>query len=141
MALEKIQSIIKKISNSDRLKKVIAEVQTVKGDLQSQMKKLNTDEAVRQYKTMMKKVVAKEKQLQSEILDVVATVKKSAQDVEKNFKSYKTKAQAQRSKLEKTIKSEITKLKAQAAKAQAPKKAAPAKKTKTVKKALKAKRK
>lgn len=138
MALEKIQSIIKKISNSDRLKKVIAEVQTVKGDLQSQMKKINTDEAVRQYKTMMKKVVAKEKQLQSEILDVVATVKKSAQDVEKNFKSYKTKAQAQRSKLEKTIKSEITKLKA---KAQSVKKAAPAKKAKTAKKASKTKRK
>lgn len=134
MALNKIQSIIKKISNSDRLKKIIAEVQTVKGDLQSQMKKLNTDEAVRQYKTMMKKVVEKEKQLQSEISDVVATVKKSAHDVEKNFKTYKTKAQAQRSKLEKTIKSEITKLKAKATKAKAATKAAPAKKTKAKKK-------
>ena len=134
MALDKIQSIIKKISNSDRLKKVIAEVQTVKGDLQSQMKKLNTDEAVRQYKTMMKKVVEKEKQLQSEISDVVATVKKSAQDVEKNFKAYKTKAQAQRSKLEKTIKSEITKLKAKAAKTKVSKKAPAAKKAKTKKK-------
>ncbi len=136
MALEKIQSIIKKISNSDRLKKVIAEVQTVKGDLQSQMKKLNTDEAVRRYKTMMKKVIEKEKQLQSEISDVVATVKKSAHDVEKNFKAYKTKAQAQRSKLEKMIKSELSKVKVQAAK-----KSAPAKKSKARKKATKAKRK
>ena len=135
MALEKIQSIIKKISNSGRLKKVIADVQAVKGDLQSQVKKLTTDEAVRQYKTMMKKVVEKEKALQSEISDVVATVKKSAQDVEKNFKAYKTKAQAQRSKLEKMIKSELSKVKSNA------KKAGPAKKAKAKKKATKAKRK
>lgn len=136
MALDKIQSIIKKISNSGRLKKVIAEVQAVKGDLQSQVKKLTTDEAVRQYKSMMKKVVEKEKALQSEISDVVATVKKSAQDVEKNFKAYKTKAQAQRSKLEKMIKSELGKAKANTAK-----KAAPTKKSKTKIKAAKTKRK
>ena len=83
---------------------------------------------------MMKKVVEKEKQLQTEISDVVATVKKSALDVEKNFKTYKTKAQAQRSKLEKTIKSEITKLKAKATKAKSANKAAPAKKSKAKKK-------
>lgn len=137
MALEKIQSIIKKISSSGRLKRVIADVQAVKSDLQSQVKKLTTDEAVRQYKTMMKKVVEKEKALQSEISDVVATVKKSAQDVEKNFKAYKTKAQAQRSKLEKIIKSELNKVKANASS----KNTAPAKKTKAKKKATKAKRK
>lgn len=137
MALEKIQSIIKKISSSGRLKRVIADVQAVKRDLQSQVKKLTTDEAVRQYKTMMKKVVEKEKALQSEISDVVATVKKSAQDVEKNFKAYKTKAQAQRSKLEKIIKSELNKVKANASS----KNTAPAKKTKAKKKATKAKRK
>ncbi len=137
MALEKIQSIIKKISSSGRLKRVIADVQAVKSDLQTQVKKLTTDEAVRQYKTMMKKVVEKEKALQSEISDVVATVKKSAHDVEKNFKAYKTKAQAQRSKLEKMIKSELSKVKANAN----AKKAAPAKKSKTKKKATVTKRK
>lgn len=138
MALDKIQTIIQKISNSGRLKKVIAEVQTVKSDLQSQMKKLNTDTAVRRYKTMMKKVSEKEKLLQSEISQVVATVKKSAADVEKNFKSYKTKAQAQRSKLEKMIKTELNKVKAQATKKSAPAKKA---KTTTKRKATKAKRK
>ena len=138
MALDKIQSIIQKISNSGRLKKVIAEVQSVKSDLQSQMKKLNTDTAVRRYKTMMKKVSEKEKLLQSEISQVVATVKKSAADVEKNFKVYKTKAQAQRTKLEKMIKSELGKVKAQAAKNSAPVKKA---KTATKRKATKAKRK
>ena len=139
MALDKIQTIIKKISNSGRLKKVIAEVQTVKSDLQSQMKKLNTDTAVRRYKTLVKQVSEKEKLLQSEISQVVATVKKSAADVEKNFKVYKTKAQAQRTKLEKMIKSELSKVKAQASKKAGPvvKKAKAAPK----RKATKAKRK
>jgi hypothetical protein len=137
MALDKIQTIIQKISNSGRLKKVIAEVQTVKSDLQSQMKKLNTDSAVRRYKAMMKKVLEKEKLLQNEISQVVATVKKSASDVEKNFKAYKTKAQAQRTKLEKMIKKELGKVKAQTTK-----KSTPAKKAKTTKrKAAKTKRK
>ena len=137
MALDKIQTIIKKISNSGRLKKIIAEVQTVKSDLQSQMKKLNTDTAVRRYKSLVKQVSEKEKLLQSEISQVVATVKKSAADVEKNFKVYKTKAQAQRSKLEKMIKSELTKVKAQAVKKSAPvakkAKSAPKRKASTAK--------
>lgn len=138
MALDKIQTIIKKISNSGRLKKVIADVQTVKSDLQSQIKKLNTDTAVRRYKTLVKQVSEKEKVLQNEISQVVATVKKSAADVEKNFKAYKTKAQAQRSKLEKIIKTELSKVKVQATKKSAPVKKA---KTATKRKATTAKRK
>ena len=51
----------------------------------------------------VKKVIAAENDLQKEVTKVVAQVKKSADEVEKNFKSYKAKAQVQRQKIEKMI--------------------------------------
>ncbi|MFN3698210.1 MAG: hypothetical protein ACK4VO_12300 [Pseudobdellovibrio sp.] len=103
MALGKIQNLIQKIAHTDKVKQVIAEVQAVSHDIQNKVQKLSADEAVKKYKELAKKVVAAENDLQKEVTKVVAQVKKSADEVEKNFKTYKAKAQAQRLKIEKMI--------------------------------------
>lgn len=103
MALTNIQKIVQKLSEQKNVKKVIAEVQSVTHDLQVKIQKLSADQAVKKYKDLAKKVVAAENNLQKEVQKVVAQVKKSATDVEKNLAAYKKKAQAQRSKIEKAI--------------------------------------
>ena len=99
MALSKIQTIVNKISGSPRLKQVVADAQKVTDQVQSQAKKLNQkinkDEAVRQYKSLMKKLQSKEKQLQSEVTQVVAKVKKTATEVEKIVRAELKKVRSQ----------------------------------------------
>ncbi|MES2801438.1 MAG: hypothetical protein V4654_03015 [Bdellovibrionota bacterium] len=108
MALTNIQKIVQKLSEQKNVKKVIAEVQAVTHDLQTKIQKLSADQAVKKYKNLAKKVVAAENELQREVHKVVAQVKRSATDVEKNLASYKKKAQAQRSKIEKAIKAKAS---------------------------------
>lgn len=108
MALTNIQKIVQKLSEQKNVKKVIAEVQTVTHDLQTKITKLSADQAVKKYKDLAKKVVAAENELQREVHKVVAQVKKSATEVEKNLASYKKKAEAQRSKIEKAIKAKAS---------------------------------
>lgn len=108
MALTNIQKIVQKLSEQKNVKKVIADVQAVTHDLQTKIQKISADKAVKKYKDLAKKVVAAENELQREVHKVVAQVKRSATDVEKNLASYKKKAVAQRSKIEKAIKAKAS---------------------------------
>ena len=103
MNLNKIKSMIQKISETPNVKKVIDDVQAATTEIQSQLQKINTNDAVKKYKELVKKVSAKEKQLQKEVTMVVTKFKKTAGEVEKNLETYKKKAKAQRAKIEKTI--------------------------------------
>lgn len=103
MALTNIQKIVQKLSEQKNVKKVIAEVQSVTHDLQTKIQRLSADQAVKKYKDLAKKVVAAENELQKEVHKVVAQVKRSASDVERNLAAYKKKAEAQRAKIEKAI--------------------------------------
>ncbi len=96
--------MIQKISATPNVKKVIDEVQSATIEIQTKLQKLNTNDAVKKYKDLMRKVSAKEKQLQKEVNVVISKVKKTASEVEKNLESYKKKAKIQRAHIEKTIK-------------------------------------
>lgn len=100
MALNKIQSIISNLSKDPKVKKVISEVQAASKDIQSGLNQLNKADAVKAYKQIMKKVVSKENELQKTVL---AKVKKSAAEIEKNLKSYKKQAEAKRAQFEKML--------------------------------------
>jgi len=117
MALTNIQKIVQKLSEQKNVKKVIAEVQSVTHDLQAKIQRLSADQAVKKYKDLAKKVVAAENELQREVHKVVAQVKRSATDVEKNLASYKKKAAAQRTKIEKAIKAKASEYGVKTAKA------------------------
>jgi hypothetical protein len=105
MALSKIQTLIQKLSESEKVKKVIGDIQTLSTDIQKKVKTLNTDEAVRKYKEIVKKVSKAEKDLEKEVSKVVVKVKKSATEIEKNLSAYKKKAVAQKVEIEKILKS------------------------------------
>lgn len=109
MALTRIQTIVQKLSGQKNVKKVIADIQNVTHDLQTKLQKLSADQAVKRYKDLAKKVVTAENELSREVTKVVAQVKKSATDVEKNLANYKKKAKAQRTKLEKVIRTKAAK--------------------------------
>lgn len=135
MALKKIQDLIEKLSKDPKVKMVISEVQSATKDIQSKMQHMTKEDAVKTYKTLVKKVTAKEGQLQKEAKAFIVKLKKSAVDVEKNLNTYKKKAQAERTKLEKVLKAKAgiktkstTKAKPAAKKATAPKKKSAAKK-------------
>ncbi len=129
MALTKIQSFIQKLSESENVKKVLTDIQKLSVELQKKVQTLNTDEAVRKYKEIVKKASQAEGDLEKEVNKVIVKIKKSATDVKKDLMTYKKKAVQQKNDLEKILKSK--------------KVAAPAKKAskakKTVKKAAKKK--
>ncbi|MBC7421410.1 MAG: actin-binding protein [Bdellovibrio sp.] len=131
MALTKFQSFVKKISESQNVKKVIADLQTLSTDVQKVVKQVNTDDAVKKYKEIMKKVSKREAELEKEVKKMTVKFKKSASEAEKNLMVYKKKALEQKAKIEKMFKGKTS------AKAAAPKAASNAKKTvkKTAKKA------
>lgn len=104
MALKKIQDLIEKLAQDPKVKMVIKEVQSATKDIQAKMNHLTKEDALKTYKTLLKKVSSKEGQLQKEVKSFIVKLKKSAVDVEKNLKTYKKKAQAERSKLEKVLK-------------------------------------
>jgi hypothetical protein len=130
MALNsKIQTFIKKLSESQNVKKVVKDIQTLSTNVQKRAQSLKTDEAVRKYKDILKKVSQAENDLEKEVNKVVVKIKKSATEVEKNLGLYKKKAVAQKAKIEKILKGQ---------KASAAKSAGPAKKRTTKKKTKKA---
>ena len=129
MALNsKIQTFIKKLSESQNVKKVVKDIQTLSTNVQKRAQALKTDEAVRKYKDILKKVSQAENDLEKEVNKVVVKIKKSATEVEKNLGLYKKKAVAQKAKIEKILKGQ---------KATASRSAGPAKKRTTKKKAKK----
>lgn len=105
MALNsKIQTFIKKLSESQNVKKVVKDIQTLSTNVQKRAQSLKTDEAVRKYKDILKKVSQAENDLEKEVNKVVVKIKKSATEVEKNLGLYKKKAVAQKAKIEKILK-------------------------------------
>lgn len=130
MALTKIQTLIQKLSESQNVKKVVGDIQNLSNDIQKKVKTLNTDDAVKKYKEIVKKVSKAETDLEKEVTKVIVKIKKSATEVEKNLNLYKKKAVEQRAKLEKILKSKSVKTKKKTAKKavkRAPKKRASAK--------------
>jgi hypothetical protein len=118
------------LSESENVKKVMNDVQTLSNDIQKRVQNLNADEAVKKYKEIAKKVSKAEGDLQKEVNKVIVKIKKSATDIEKNLDLYKKKAVQQRAKHEKMLKAK------QAGKSASPKAAASKAKT-TAKKAVK----
>ncbi|MBC7742672.1 MAG: hypothetical protein H7061_10770 [Bdellovibrionaceae bacterium] len=132
MALNKFQSLVKKFSQSPNVKKVIKDLQTLSTDVQKVAKTVNTDDAVKKYKEIMKKVTQREGQLEKEVRKMAVKFKDSASEVEKNLGSYKKMALQQKERFEKILKGKNFAPK-QGAKASATK----ARATSTVKKAAK----
>ena len=108
MALTKIQTFIKKLSESENVKKVLSDIQKLSTDLQKKVQTLNTDEAVRKYKEIVKKASQAEGDLEKEVNKVLVKIKKSATDVKKDLVTYKKKAVQQKNDLEKILKSKKT---------------------------------
>lgn len=105
MALNsKIQTFIKKLSESQNVKKVVKDIQTLSTDVQKRVKNLNSDKAVKTYKDILKKVSQAENDLEKEVNKVVVKIKKSATEAEKNLDLYRKKAVAQKAKFEKILK-------------------------------------
>ena len=130
MALSKIQSFIQKLSESQNVKKVVVDIQNLSTEVQKRVHNLNTNDAVKKYKEIVKKVSRAEKDLQKEVEKVVVKIKKSATEVEKNLGAYKKKAVQQKNKIEKILKDKQVKVSVSAGKA-------PAKAKKAAKKATK----
>lgn len=109
MALNsKIQTFIKKLSESQNVKKVVKDIQTLSTDVQKRVKNLNSDQAVKTYKDILKKVSQAENDLEKEVNKVVVKIKKSATEAEKNLDLYRKKAVAQKAKFEKILKGQKT---------------------------------
>ncbi len=106
--MNKIQTFIKKLSESQNVKKVVKDIQTLSNDVQKRVHALNSDQAVKKYKEILKKVSQAENDLEKEVNKVVVKIKKSATEVEKNLGNYKKKAVAQKTKLEKMLKGQKT---------------------------------
>lgn len=147
MALEKIQAFIQKMSETPKVKQVVSDIQTLSEDIQKRVQDLNTKEAVKKYKDIAKKVTKAEADLQKEVKKVVAQLRTSADEAEKNLELYKKKALAQKAKIEKMIQNKRAefsmgaplKPKAKKAASKATAKATPAKARKTAQKASKKK--
>lgn len=114
MNLNKIQNLVQKVSQSQKVKKVVADLQTMSADIQKRVNKVNTDQAVKKYKEIMKKISTAEGELEKELSTVIGKLKKSATEVEKNYKIYKKKAYQQKSKIEKILKNKTVVLSAEA---------------------------
>jgi hypothetical protein len=124
MALLKIQDLIQKVSESQKVKKVVTDLQSLSTDIQKKVQTLNADEAVKKYKEIFKKVSKAEGDLQKEVNRVIVKIKKSAVDIEKNLELYKKKAAQQRAKIEKLLKTKQAKSTTKARPKTAAKKAA-----------------
>ena len=67
MALTKFQTFVKKLSESQNVKKVIKDLQTLSTDVQKVVKQVNGDDAVKRYKDIMKKVSKREADLEKDL--------------------------------------------------------------------------
>lgn len=105
MALSKIQTFIKKLSESQNIKKVLGDIQKLSNDLQHKVQNINTDDAVRKYKEIVKKASQAEGELEKEVNNVITKIKKSATDVKKDLLLYKKKAIQRKKDFEQILKS------------------------------------
>lgn len=105
MALTKIQTFIQKLSESENVKRVLGDIQKLSNELQKKVQTLNTDDAIRKYKEIVKKASQAEGDLEKEVNKVIIKIKKSATDVKKDLVLYKKKAVQQKNDLEKILKS------------------------------------
>ncbi len=104
MALNKFQSLVKKFSESPNVKKVIKDLQTLSTDVQKVAKTVKTDDAVKRYKDIMKKVTKREADLEKEVRKMAVKFKDSASEVEKNLGTYKKMALEQKERFQKILK-------------------------------------
>lgn len=105
MALTKIQTFIQKLSESENVKRVLGDIQKLSNELQKKVQTLNTDDAIRKYKEIVKKASQAEGDLEKEVNKVIIKIKKSATDAKKDLVLYKKKAVQQKNDLEKILKS------------------------------------
>lgn len=135
MALSKIQTFMQKLSESENVKKVLGDIQKLSGELQKKVQNINTNEAVRKYKEIVKKAAQAEGDLEKEVNNVIIKIKKSASEVKKDLATYKKKAIQQKNEFEKILKSKKaatkTSMKAETKSAAPAKTTAKAKKTAT----------
>lgn len=103
MALEKIQGFIQKLSEAPKVKKVVSDIQNLSEEIQNRVQNLNTNDAVKKYKEIAKKVTKAEADLQKEVTKVLNQVRETADEAEKNLELYKKKALQQKAKIEKMI--------------------------------------
>ncbi len=122
MALNKIQTLVKKISQSQNVKRVVGDIQTISEDLQKRVKHLSKDDAIKKYKEIMKKVTQTEGDLEKEMSKVIDKLKQSKTKVQKSLQDYKKKAVARKNEFEKILKSKGGAKKATAKKATTQKK-------------------
>ncbi len=122
MALNKIQSLVKKLSQSQNVKRVVGDIQTISEDLQKRVKHLSKDDAIKKYKEIMKKVTQTEGNLEKEMSKVIVKLKQSKTKVQKSLQDYKKKAVARKNEFEKILKTKSGAKKATTKKATAPKK-------------------
>ena len=97
MPMSRVQTFIKKLSNSQNVKRVLTDIQNVSEDLQKRMNNLTKEDAVQKYKEIMTKVAQAEKDLKTEVKKIVVQVKKSASKVEDTLKKYRKKAKSAQS--------------------------------------------
>ena len=109
MALSKIQTFMQKLSESENVKKVLGDIQKLSeklsDELQKKVQNINTNEAVRKYKEIVKKAAQAEGDLEKEVNNVIIKIKKSASDVKKDLVTYKKKAIQRKNEFEKILKS------------------------------------
>lgn len=104
MALEQIKKMIKQISETPNVKKVLDDVQAKRSEIEMKIRNIDTDKAVKKYKELVKGLTTQEAKLQKELKTVISKVKKTADEVESNIEVYRKKADAQRERLEKIVK-------------------------------------
>lgn len=104
MALEQIKKMIKQISETPNVKKVLDDVQAKRSEIEAKIRNIDTDKAVKKYKELVKSLTTQEEKLQKELKTVISKVKKTADEVESNIEVYRKKADAQRERLEKIVK-------------------------------------
>ena len=78
-----MQTFIKKFSESQNVKRVIGDIQTLSEDLQKRVKHLSKDDAIKKYKEIMKKVSQTEGDLEKEVNKVIVKIKKSRSHIKR----------------------------------------------------------
>lgn len=104
MALNKIQTLVKKLSQSQNVKRVVGDIQTISEDLQKRVKSLSKDDAIKKYKEIMKKVTQTEGDLEKEMNKVIVKLRQSKTQVQKSLQDYKKKALVRKNEFEKILK-------------------------------------
>jgi len=94
--------IVENVSKNSNFQNVVTELNKVNKDLKTKGSQWNKQAHTR-YKTILKNISSTQKNLDKEVSKALVQLKKSAGQVEKNLITYKKKAMAQKSKLEKML--------------------------------------